>query len=48
MSRLLLDTCRDNRHLTNFQKKHRQNELACQVDISTRVEIRVMGDPSHV
>ena len=42
------DRCRDNRHLTNFQKQHRQNELVGQIDISTRVEVRVMGDPSHV
>ena len=36
------------RHLKNCQKQHRQNELAGQVDISTRVEVRVMGDPRHV
>ena len=32
----------------NCQKQHRQNEPAGQVDISTRVEVRVMGDPGHV
>ena len=30
------------------QKQHRQNEPAGQVDVSTRVEVRVMGDPGHV
>ena len=30
------------------KKQHRQNELAGQVDIPTRVEIRVTGDPGHV
>ena len=48
MSRLISDTCRDHRHLMNCQKQHRQNELAGQVDISTRVEVRVMGAPGHV
>ena len=40
--------CRDHRCLTAFQKQHRQNELAGQVDISTRVEVRVVGAPGHV
>ena len=30
------------------QKQHRENEPAGQVDIPTRVEIRVTGDPGHV
>ena len=30
------------------QKQNRQNEAAGQVDIPTRVEIRVTGDPGHV
>ena len=30
------------------QKQHRQNEPAGQVDVPTRVEIRVTGDPGHV
>ena len=30
------------------KKQHRQNEPACQVDIPTRVEIQVKGDPRHV
>ena len=30
------------------QKQHRQKEPAGQVDIPTRVEIHVMGDPGHV
>ena len=29
-------------------KQHRQNELAGQADIPTRVEVHVMGDPRHV
>ena len=39
--------CWDHRCLTACQKTHRQNELAGQVDIPTRVEVRVMGDPGH-
>ena len=27
------------------QKQHRQNDLAGQVDVPTRVKVRVMGDP---
>ena len=30
------------------KKQHRQNELAGQVEIPTRVEVRVMGDPGHM
>ena len=40
--------CRDHRRLTACQKQHRENEPAGQVDIPTRVEIRVTGDPGHV
>ena len=40
--------CRDNRHIMICQKQHRQNETAGQVDVSTRVEVRVMGDPGHM
>ena len=36
--------CRDHRCLANCQKQHRQNEQAGQVDVSTRVEVPVMGD----
>ena len=37
--------CWDQRYLTACQKQHRQNEPAGQVDVITRVEVRVMGDP---
>ena len=40
--------CRDHRRLMICQKQHRQNEPAGQVDVFTRVEVRVMGDPRHV
>ena len=30
------------------QKQHRQNEPAGQVDVSTRVEVRAIGDPEHM
>ena len=40
--------CRDHRCFTACQKQHRQNELAGQVDVSTRVEVRVTRDPRHV
>ena len=40
--------CRDHRRLMICQKQHRQNELAGQVDVPTRVKVRVMGDPGHV
>ena len=42
------DTSRDHRRLNACQKQHRDNEPAGQVDIPTRVEIRVTGDPGHV
>ena len=35
--------CRDHRCLTNCQKQHRQNEPAGQVEVPTRVQVRVMG-----
>ena len=37
--------CTDHRCLTACQKQHRQNEPAAQVDVPTRVEICVTGDP---
>ena len=40
--------CRDHRCLATCQKQHRQNEAAGQVDIPTRVEVCVMGDPGHM
>ena len=40
--------CMDHRRLNACQKQHRENEPAGQVDIPTRVEIRVTGDPGHV
>ena len=40
--------CRDHRCLTTCQKQHRQNEAVGQVDIPTRVEVRVMGHPGHM
>ena len=30
------------------QKQHRQNNPAGQVDVATRVEVHVMGDPGHM
>ena len=48
MSRGISDTCRDHKLVTTCQKQHRQNEPAGQVDVPTRVEVRVMGGPSHV
>ena len=30
------------------QKQHRQNDPAGQVDVPTRVEVHVMGDPGHM
>ena len=42
------DTGRDHRCLTTCQKNHRQNEPHGQVDIPTRVEVCVMGDPGHM
>ena len=38
------DTCRDHRCLTTYEKQHRQNEPAIQVDVPTGVEVHVMGD----
>ena len=38
----ILDMCRDHRCLTASEKQHRQNELAGQVDIPTRMEVTVM------
>ena len=32
----------------HLSKQHRQNEAAGQVDIATRVEVCVMGDPGHM
>ena len=48
MSQGILDTCRDHRCLNTSQKQHRQNEPGGQVDIPTRVEVLVTGDPGHV
>ena len=48
MSQGILDMCRDHRCLTTCQKQHRQNESAGQVDDSTRVVVRVIGDPRHM
>ena len=42
------DMCRDHRHLTAWQKQHRQNEPAGLVDFPTGVEVLVMGDPGHM
>ena len=39
---------RDHRCLTECQKQNRQDEPAGQVDVTTRVEVSVMGDPGHV
>ena len=48
MSREILDTCRDHKFVTTCQKQHRQNEPAGQVDVPTRVEVCVRGNPGHV
>ena len=40
--------CRDYRHLTASHKQHKQHEPAGQVDVPTRVEVRVTGDSRHV
>ena len=40
--------CRDHRRLTECQKQNRQNEPAGQVDVTTRVEVHMMGYPGHV
>ena len=42
------DMCRDHRDLTTCQKQYRQNEPAGQVDVPTRLEVPVMGDPGDV
>ena len=42
------DMCRDHRCLTACQKQHRQNESAGQVDVPTRLEVSVTGDPGHM
>ena len=39
---------RDHTCLTTSQKQHRHNEPAGQVDVSTRLEVHVMGVPRHV
>ena len=48
MSRGILDTGRDHQFVTTCQKQHRQNEPAGQVDVPTRVEACVRGNPGHV
>ena len=48
MSWGILDTCRDHKFVTTCQKQHRQNEPAGQVDVPTRVEACVRGNPGHV
>ena len=40
--------CRDHRPLLACQKQHRQNEPAGQLDVPTRVEVYVRGNPGHV
>ena len=37
--------CRDRRHLTACRNQYRENEPAGWVDVPTRVEVCVMGDP---
>ena len=39
---------RDQRCLTTCQKQHGQNEPAALVDIPTREEFCVTGDPGHM
>ena len=36
------------KHFTACQKQYSQNDPAGQGDVSTRVEVCVMGDPKHV
>ena len=48
MSRGILHTCSYHKFVTTCQKQHRQNEPAGQVDVPTRVEVCVMGNPGHV
>ena len=40
--------CRDHRCLTACQKQHRENKPDGQVDVSTRVEVYLMGDPGQM
>ena len=40
--------CRDHRRLNACQKQHRENEPAGQIDIPTRLEVCLMGDPGHM
>ena len=40
--------CWDHRCLTPVKKQHRQNDPAGQVDVPTRVEVHVMGDPGQM
>ena len=47
MSRGISDTCRDHRNLSPPVKNNTQNEPAGQVDLPTRVEVRMMGDPGQ-
>ena len=39
--------CRDHRRPTACQKQYRQNELGGQEEITTWVEVCVMGDPGQ-
>ena len=47
MSWGILDTCRDHKFVTICQKQHRQIEPA-EVDVPTRMEVCVRGNPGHV
>ena len=40
--------CRDHRCLMICEKQHSETEPAGQVDIPTRVEVCITGDPGHV
>ena len=42
------DMCRDHRCLTTCQKQHRQNKPAGLVDVPTRVEVHVTGNPGYM
>ena len=48
MSWGISDTCRDHKFVTTCQKQNKQNEPAGQVDVPTRVEVCVRGNPGHV
>ena len=48
MSWGISDRDRDHKFVTTCQKQHRQNEPAGQVDVSTRLEVHVMGNPGHM